>query len=1087
MQPKKYQDFIASKALAIKPVGFDCEDLNSNLFPFQREIVRRSLKLGKSCVFAGCGLGKSLIALSWADAIVTKEQRKVLIVAPLAVGIQLEREAIKFGVVARFTKIGSIDPNDRIVITNYENLHKFSATDFIGVVLDESSIIKACSSATRNQIIEMFARTEYKLACTATPSPNDYMELGNHAEFIGIMSRVEMLATFFTHDGGDTSKWRLKGHAESKFWQWVNRWAIAIEKPSNLGYSNDGYDLPPLNYFEHKIEASLALESGQLFKLEAAGLLERRTARRNSLNERVAKCAELVNSSDEQWLVWCDLNDEGDLLERSIADSVQIAGRHSDEFKESAMLGFIEGKTRVLISKPSICGFGINFQNCRNIAFVGLSDSYESLHQSVRRCWRFGQTKSVNCHLIIASTEGAVLRNLKRKENDFNNMTEQLASNINLEREIDRVERDTADYKRKVAKGSNWELHLGDCVDVAKEIDSESIDYSIFSPPFASLYTYSNSDRDMGNCRSSEEFIEHFRFLVDELHRIIKPGRLVSFHCMNLPMSKQNDGEIGLKDFRGDLIRLFQDAGFIYHSEVVIWKDPVIAMQRTKAIGLLHKQLEKDSTISRQGIPDYLVTMRKKGVNANPVAGKLDRFVGENPPLRSVDEKRTSIDIWQRYASPVWTDINPSRTLQKESARENDDERHVCLARNSLILTYHKGYVPIQDIEVGKDLVLTHKGRWMPVIAKSKTSDSAEVVSIDAGGVSGLTVTPDHKLWTRTCDLLKSHFKQQAMQSNPQWIEAKDLKNQYVNFQLPPTEESELTESEWWIVGRWLADGHLATGTTGRTSLHISVGSHKIEEFMQFAGNRAGTTHQTGNTCVQVRIKDPDRKLRKILDGCGKKAYEKQIPPSAFRLPREQAKALLDGFLSGDGHYLRKRKRWTSSSTSKKLLLGVQALVLRVYGVTSALYRGKPDRQTIIQGRVVNCHQEWILSFQSHGYQFGFVLDDGAWKKVKSVNTAGRSETWNIQVLEDASYTAEGCIVKNCPLQLDIVERALQLWTNPNDLIFSPFTGIGSEGYVSIEVDRRFIGAELKESYFNCAVSNLQSISNSKKQLSLFA
>ena len=288
----------------------------------------------------------------------------------------------------------------------------------------------------------------------------------------------------------------------------------------------------------------------------------------------------------------------------------------------------------------------------------------------------------MNCHIITASSEGAVVRNIKRKEADAKKMTEQMIAHINVNQELGATSRQSDDYNRDFATGDGWELHMGDCVDVARGIADNSIDYIISSPPFASLYTYSNSNRDMGNSKTYDEFAAHYEFLLAELYRVLKPGRLVSFHCMNLPSSKQHDGFIGIKDFRGDLIRSHQNAGFIFHSEVVIWKDPVVAMQRTKAIGLLHKQLKKDSAMSRQGIPDYLVTMRKPGVNEYPVTGKLEYYAGDDESMPSdrsghIDERR-SIDIWQRYASPVWMDINPSKTLQRESARADDDERHIC-------------------------------------------------------------------------------------------------------------------------------------------------------------------------------------------------------------------------------------------------------------------------------------------------------------------------------------------------------------------------------------------------------------------------
>jgi DNA modification methylase/superfamily II DNA or RNA helicase len=678
----KYQEFLKSKASTIQAVGFKADHLNSSLFPFQRDIVDWALQLGKAAIFAACGNGKTAMQLAWADAVVQRTGGKVLVVAPLSVTQQTYQEGVKFGVETRVTKLGDVIDSDRIVITNYESLHKFSASEFIGVVLDESSIIKSQSSKTRAQIIEMFAKTQYKLACTATPSPNDYIELGNHAAFLGICTSQEMLATYFINDSSDTKKWNLKGHCRKLFWQWVSQWAVTIEKPSDIGYSDDGYDLPTIQYHEHVVDVVMAPDAGQLFKMEASDLMDRRRSRRNSIDERVKKCAELVNASEEQWLVWCELNDEGDALESAIDGAIQIAGKHSDDQKESRMAGFIDNTHKVLVSKCQIAGFGINLQNCHNIVFVGMSDSYEQLYQAIRRCWRFGQTEQVHVHFITASSDGAVVRNIKRKEKDMEAMIKAMIQEVSIGQDLKLKADKTTEYHVDKCSGDNWDLYKGDCVEVVAKMPDDSIDYSIYSPPFSSLFVFSDSDRDMGNVTSDEQFYDHYLYLVKEMYRVTKPGRLMSFHCMNLTTSKQNDGVIGLKDFRGDLIRICQKAGFIYHSEVCIFKDPVVAMQRTKAIGLLHKQMKKDSAMSRQGLADYLVTMRKPGANLEPIEGKLTKFVGEEGHGLSIEEledptERDSINIWQKYASPVWMDINQSRTLQKTSARADEDERHI--------------------------------------------------------------------------------------------------------------------------------------------------------------------------------------------------------------------------------------------------------------------------------------------------------------------------------------------------------------------------------------------------------------------------
>lgn len=546
-----------------------------------------------------------------------------------------------------------------------------------GNLVHNSSILKSHDGEYRKLLTEFAQNIHFRMTASATPSPNDHMELGNQCEFLGVLTRTEMLATFFTHDGGETSKWRLKGHGRSEFWKWLSTWAIAVRKPSDLGFDDTGYNLPSLNVYEITVQApNEGLET--LFAMDAQSLNERRKAKKDTLEDRVKACADLVNNSDEQWIVWCNLNSESEMLTKSIKDAFEVKGADSAEHKESVADGFKNGDVRVLVSKPSIFGFGLNWEHCQNMAFVGLSDSFEQTYQAIKRCHRFGQQKEVNVHMISANTEGNIKKNIERKQQQHNTMYDEMIASMKEFGDDSQTDLIDLNYTTNTASGTNWELHLGDCVQEIKKIEDESIDYSIFSPPFASLYTYSASAYDMGNSADYDEFGTRFRFLIKELHRVIKSGRLVSFHCMNLPLSKQNDGVIGLRDFRGDLIRAFVEEGFIYHSEVVIWKDPVIAMQRTKAIGLLHKQVNKDSAMSRQGVPDYLVTMRKRGANENPVSGLFDHYVGDDIIPKSDSEVRDSINIWQRYASPVWMDINPSDTLQYQSARENDDERHVC-------------------------------------------------------------------------------------------------------------------------------------------------------------------------------------------------------------------------------------------------------------------------------------------------------------------------------------------------------------------------------------------------------------------------
>lgn len=659
-----YGEFLASKRITVEPQGFDAEGINGLLYPFQRDIVAWACRKGKACVFADCWMGKTAMQLEWARLVCGHcgPGSMVLVVAPLAVSGQTVREGRKFGIEVNRCRSGE-DARPGVNVTNYEMLHKFDLEKFDGVVLDESSILKSYSGKVRNQIIEGFEQTRFKLACTATPSPNDWMELGNHAEFVGAMTRTEMLAMFFVHDGGDTSKWRLKGHAAGKFWDWVSQWAVVVTKPSDLGYEDGGFALPDLDVRTVVLETK-SDDDGRLFGVEASTLSDQQKARRSTMEVKADYIAQLVNQSDEPWVVWCDLNAESEHLALSIPDAVEVRGSDSDEHKEDAMLGFADGRYRVIVTKPSIAGFGMNWQHCANVAFCGLSHSYEQFYQAIRRCWRFGQPRPVEVSVVVSDRESAIVRNVLAKSTANDEMQREMTKrSARIRKDMDMTRRDEAPYIEDEARGEAWTLMLGDCVERVREIPDGSVGYSIFSPPFASLYTYSNSDRDMGNCKTDGEFAEHFRYLVAELRRVIAPGRLVSFHCMNLPTSKERDGFIGIRDFRGELIRIFEDAGFIYHSEVTIWKDPVTAMQRTKALGLLNKQKNKDSCMSRQGIPDYLVTMRNPGDNAVPVSHTNDEF---------------PISVWQKYASPVWMDINASRTLQYQTARENEDERHIC-------------------------------------------------------------------------------------------------------------------------------------------------------------------------------------------------------------------------------------------------------------------------------------------------------------------------------------------------------------------------------------------------------------------------
>lgn len=658
-----YESFVKSKRRSEIATGHKPGDLNEHLFDFQHAIVSWAVRRGRAAIFADTGLGKTLMQLAWADEVQSHTGGIIVVLAPLAVSEQTIEQGKTFGIEVKRIPHGEAPTEPGVWITNYERIDAIDFTELHGIVLDESSILKSHNGKTRTAIIESCQSVPYRLSCTATPSPNDFEELGNQCEFLGVMTRTEMLATYFVNDTGDTGTWRLKGWGASMFWSWMGTWSVVLRNPSDIGFDGSKYILPAPIYHEHVVETEQL--GDELFARPAQTMLERRKAQRDSIEARCRALADVVNADQsEPWLIWTHLNDEAELLAELIPGSVNVQGSDSPEIKTKNMMAFTHGELRVLISKPKICGYGMNWQHCARMAFVGLDDSFEKFYQAVRRCYRFGQTRSVVVHLFTAENEGQILDNIKRKEVQHHEMSANMIEHMKdiMNNELAGQENVVDEYREDVYKSDNFTVYLGDCVKHSRNMPSDSIDYSVFSPPFADLFVYSNSDHDMGNCKNDDEFVAQLRFLITELFRVLKPGRNVSFHCMNLPTTKMRQGFIGLRDFRGDLIRAFQDAGFIYHSEVAIWKDPVVAMQRTKALGLLHKTIRENSTMSRMGLPDYVVTMRKPGEIAERVTH------GDDLPVM----------MWQKYASPIWTDINQGRTLNKLPARDENDEKHMC-------------------------------------------------------------------------------------------------------------------------------------------------------------------------------------------------------------------------------------------------------------------------------------------------------------------------------------------------------------------------------------------------------------------------
>ncbi len=649
----EYESFLSQKRRDWSGCGMDIPEaeLSGPMYPFQARLTRWALRKGRAGIFADTGLGKTRMQVAWAAQI----PGRVLILAPLCVGQQTIAEAAQIGV-----SVTPFEQGGRIEITNYERLHHINPDRYQGVVLDESSILKSFDGKTRTRLIEMFKPTPYRLCCTATPAPNDTAELANHCEFLGIMTRAEMLATFFVHD---ENGWRMKGHAHEAFYRWLASWGMFIRTPSDLGFPDNGYILPELRIHEHIVGEQTHGGEFLFAGMGLGGIRGRMSARRGSMADRIAFASQMVRESSDQWIVWCGMNQEQDGIAAMLnGDHVSVQGADDAEEKHDRLQAFIRGEARVLVTKPKIAGFGLNLQRCHNMLFLGIGDSYETYYQSIRRCYRFGQTEPVNVHVVVSPAETEIVRNVRRKEQEARDVSASLIAHIQAheQEEIGMTVRERETVTRDVAQGENWTLHQGDCVEVMREIPENAVDLSVYSPPFISLYTYTNSERDIGNSSTREEFLAHFGYVVRDLLRITKPGRLTCCHIAQVTSTQATHGVIGLIDLRGAVIDLFQKNGWIYHGDVTIDKDPQAQAIRTHSKALLFVQLRKDSSWLRPALADYIAVFRKPGVNETPI----------HPDINNEE--------WIEWARPIWYNIRETDTLNVREARANDDDRHIC-------------------------------------------------------------------------------------------------------------------------------------------------------------------------------------------------------------------------------------------------------------------------------------------------------------------------------------------------------------------------------------------------------------------------
>lgn len=753
-----YLEFLESKRVKSKSMGIEInpESVHPLLFPFQRDVVVWAAKKGRAAVFLDTGLGKTLIQLEWARLM----DERTLIIAPLSVARQTVREGRKIDLDVRYVRgQDEIDDSHKLHITNYEMASKFDFSQFGAVVLDESSILKAIGGKTRRKLTELCQQVPYRLCCTATPAPNDYIELGNHAEFLGICKRSEMLAMFFinankehtffvngkayrrkgSNKGGQ--EWRLKHHAEQPFFKWLASWSIAMTKPSDLGYSDEGFVLPPLNIHPEFVQADYQ-PTDELFFTKLKGVKHRAEVRRQTLGARLERLMQLVDGNNEQWIIWVGLDDEGQAVIEAL-DAVEVKGSDDIEYKARIFEEFQDGKHRILVTKGKIGGFGLNFQNAHKMAFFGLSDSWEMWYQCIRREWRYLQEHPVDVHVILADIEGAIYQNVMRKDAMAARLRQGLIEFIRdyEKEELGMKEQNGNSYEETTVKGKDWTAMLGDACTRLAELDEDSIDLSVYSPPFADLYTYTDSERDLGNSRDWDEFFGHYHFIIGEILRVTKPGRLTCVHVSDIPALAQKDGYIGVKNFPGEVIKAYDEAGWIFHGRAFVQKNPQAQAIRTHSKALLFVQLRKDSAHSRPALIDQILIFKKPGENAVPVT--------------PVENGEMDNETWIEWAHGIWTGISETDTLQYSRARDADDEKHICPLQlptierciklysnpSETVLTPFGGIGSegYKAVQLGRKAILIElKKSYFDVLVKNMEKAEAEAHTVDLFDLAGI-------------------------------------------------------------------------------------------------------------------------------------------------------------------------------------------------------------------------------------------------------------------------------------------------------------------------------------------------------------
>lgn len=1106
-----YQEFLASKAMVTQTYGKDIsiDDLHPVLFPFQKALTRWAIHKGRAAVFADTGLGKTLVMAEWARQL----GERTLILAPLSVAKQTVALVQKMmGIEIKYVRSGNeinVSRDGELYITNYEMAEHFNPQLFGAVVLDEASILKCMDGKTKQRVIEMFQSTPYRLSCTATPAPNDYIELGNQAEFLGVATGAEMRAMFFVNankehtfvtDEGVTwrrkgsnaggQEWRLKHHAEQPFFRWLASWSISLTKPSDLGYEDDGFILPPLNVNIHRVNVDY-VPDGQLFFTGLKGIGDRAAVRKETVEARAEECKKIIeeNGAGDQWVVWCGLDREQDMLAKMFGSScVSVYGSLSSDEKEERIGQWLAGDVSILLSKAKICGFGLNLQCAHKMVFFGLNDSQETWYQCIRREYRFGQQFPVDVHVIVSNVEDEVYQNVMRKDAMATRLRKEMIKHLKTyeQEELMELRPERSTYEPQTEHGKNWTAMLGDSCELLKKIAAESIALSVYSPPFMDLFTYTDTERDLGNSRGADEFFSHYKYIIREVLRVTKSGRLTCVHTSDIPAMQSRDGWIGLKDFPGDVIRAYESEGWLFTGRAFIQKNPQALRDGTMVLTPegwkpIEKLVLGDSVIGSNGRVTNLIDIPFKG----------DQRIYEITFDDGAKIECGGQHLWtvrSRNGRP-WKTCTTDDMFCKGTKTDGGSWRYQIPVVSPVQFSEQDHVMPIDPLLMG---ALLSDGSWCGDRSVSITKDWEYVESLplpydhiarryvgseEAGGRTatyGITCIE----WGRN-DILVA-LRTLGLKGARSW--EKFIPDLYLW-------SSELNRRQ---LLRGLLNGDGKIGNNGaiwyRTTserladgivfLCHSLGGLATKNLVNGNWYNSKEGRKQGRDLWEISIRfngewNPFTLRRKAgIWQDGRRQVHRHI--TNIRLTGENAPCTCISVSADDGLFVADGFVVTHNSQAirvkSKALLFVQlrkdSSDSRPALVDQVLFFKKPGENAVPIRPVENGEMDnetWIE--WAHGIWLGIHESD----TLRYHAARGADDEKHV-----------------CPLQLGTIERCIKLYSNPGETVLTPFGGIGSEGYVAVKHGRKAVLIELKKEYFNVMVSNLKNLEDEMATPTLF-